>query len=186
MGPCAAQRITRVVSPGVRSRELAFPASRTGGTSTASIREDHLPLVPFYRVLCVCTKKKKGNMPWCGMVPVPNALTPPGMGCRKKKAPFLLPRAVTYCRIFKCTANHCWSSCASSPCEKKRRKRMVRAGRMSRKPNGNGWRTGAGVPDGRSGGTPWQAGSEPATEGEITRDASLSRRLWVVGEHWLE
>jgi hypothetical protein len=63
---------------------------------------------------------------------------------------------------------------------------MVRAGRMSRKPNGNGWRTGAGVPDGRSGGTPWQAGSEPATEGEITRDASLSRRLWVVGEHWLE
>jgi hypothetical protein len=131
-------------------------------------------------------KKKKGNMPWCGMVPVPNALTPPGMGCRKKKAPFLLPRAVTYCRIFKCTANHCWSSCASSPCEKKRRKRMVRAGRMSRKPNGNGWRTGAGVPDGRSGGTPWQAGSEPATEGEITRDASLSRRLWVVGEHWLE
>lgn len=52
---------------------------------------------------------------------------------------------------------------------------MVRAGRMSRKPNGNG---NAGVPDGRSSGTPWQAGSEPATEGEITRDASL--RLWVV------
>lgn len=42
-----------------------------------------------------------------GMVPVPSALTP-GMGCRKK-ALFLLPRAVTYCRIFKCTANHCWS-----------------------------------------------------------------------------
>jgi hypothetical protein len=121
----------------------------------------------LFTVFSGSVQKKKKVTCHGGMVPVPNALTP-GMGCRKRHCScFLAPlHTAGFSNVLRIIAGvHAHPRLA-----KKRRKRMVRAGRMSRKPNGNGngngngWRTGAGVPDGRSGGTPWQAGSEPATE----------------------